>query len=133
MKIKLMLKNEVPSKKRGFIITKNKKVLPNPRYTQWVKDTKTQLLTDNADLSGMKEQIDKLERPFELCMYFYRRTNRRFDLINLAQSIQDFLVEIDLIEDDNMEVIYPVFIGWKKDPDNPGCEVIFRERKGGGR
>jgi len=56
-------------------------------------------------------------------MYFFRRDKRRFDYINLAQSVQDALVDSKIIPDDNMTQIIPLFLGYKVDFTNPRCEV----------
>jgi hypothetical protein len=53
------------------------------------------------------------------------RTRGKFDYINLAQSVQDGLVEAEIIEDDNCKVLCPIFVGYDIDKENPRCDVII--------
>lgn len=70
-----------------------------------------------------KEMIKDKEKPYKIGFYFIRDSQRKFDYINIAQIIQDLMVNYEWIEDDNCTELVPVFLGYKVDKENPGVKI----------
>jgi len=122
----IILYGNTPSKKNSQVIGRGgRRLFPNPLYGSWYRKNfgkKIGRLKDHVET--YREQIKLIKRrPMFLEMYFFRRDKRRFDYINLAQSVQDALVQSKIIPDDNMTQIIPLFLGYKVDFNNPRCEV----------
>ena len=54
------------------------------------------------------EMLVGKETPYLLQLHFVRRTKHKADFGNLQQIIADLLVAHDFIEDDNMDIMFPV-------------------------
>lgn len=67
--------------------------------------------------------IEGKEKPYKIGMYFIRDSKRKSDAINLAQIICDLMVEYGWIDDDNMDEILPVFLGYETDKKNCGVKL----------
>jgi Holliday junction resolvase RusA-like endonuclease len=65
-----------------------------------------------------------LNSPIHVEFTFIRGSKHKFDFINPAQTVQDDMVKHEWIEDDNADLLLPVFTNFKYDKDNPG--VIIR-------
>jgi len=69
--------------------------------------------------------------PILMHFYFYRKTNRAYDLNNISQGPQDLLVQAGVIPDDNMNYVIPVFhgehAGWEKDKENPRVVITITD------
>lgn len=59
------------------------------------------------------------EKPYRLHFKIYRQTKRRFDYVNIVQGILDSLVKSGLLEDDNADILIPVFEPYEVDKYNP--------------
>lgn len=66
--------------------------------------------------------------PLNMTFYHYRKTNSKFDFGNVSEGAQDVLQELGVIEDDSMNHVYPVHLGWEKDADNPRVIITLEER-----
>ena len=73
-----------------------------------------------------QEFLDMLaasEAPHRIAFKFVRKTRHKFDYTNAADTICDELVHQGWIEDDNCDVIRPVFRKYKYDKLNPGVYI----------
>ena len=70
-----------------------------------------------------REIIRDKEKPYKIGFYFIRDTKRKFDYVNAAQLPLDLMQENDWIEDDNMENVIPIFLGYEVDKENPGVRI----------
>lgn len=70
-----------------------------------------------------KEMIKDKKKPYKVGFYFIRDSQRKFDYINIAQIIQDLMVEHEWIEDDNCTELIPVFLGYEINKENPGVKI----------
>lgn len=59
------------------------------------------------------------EKPYRIHFKIYRQTKRRFDYVNIVQGLLDAMTKSELIEDDNADVLIPVFEPYEVDPKNP--------------
>lgn len=79
-------------------------------------------------LPQLKKQKNKLKIiPEDKFCYieltFYRKTRHKFDYNNLGQGILDLLQEADIIIDDDMNHVIPIYKPWKLDKENPRTEI----------
>lgn len=121
----ITLIGNTPSKKSNQIIVKGRTlILPSKRYTEW-KKLNMPRLESTYRIFTIKNIAFKF--PIVLKMFFYRGTRHRFDYMNVGQSVADLLRDAGVIPDDNMEIIRPIFLGYKYDKDNPRCEIEIEE------
>ena len=98
--------------------------LPSAFASEYMGNALKQLLVHRiAWFEGVRCVL--LGKELEVGFFFNRKTNRRFDYINILQSVADQMVKARYIEDDCVEFFKPVFLGWKKDADNPGVEIYL--------
>ena len=69
-----------------------------------------------------------INQPVNVKCIFYRDSERRCDLTNLLEAIDDILVKYKVLADDNFKVIYShdgsrVFV----DRDNPRTEIVIED------
>ena len=61
--------------------------------------------------------------PIKLHIFFHRYTKHKFDYINPCQTLQDALVKAGCLEDDNANIVIPVFEGYDiTNLEHSGCE-----------
>ena len=87
-------------------------------YNRWAKSALRHLfLTKTPQWSG----------PYPLTMkfFFWRKTRAKFDLGNMSEGCQDVLQQAQVIEDDSMKHVIPVFLGWGISKHNPRVELIL--------
>ena len=80
------------------------------------KDLISFLSLMRGQFAGM---IKGKETPYRLHFKIYRQTKRRFDYVNIVQGILDSLVKSGLLEDDNADILIPVFEPYEIDKNNP--------------
>lgn len=67
--------------------------------------------------------------PIFVHMTFIRKSRQLFDYVNPAQTILDEMVMQDWINDDNAELIVPIFGKFRYDKTNPGCIIRVLKEK----
>jgi len=72
---------------------------------------------------GLREELKKNEKPYKIGMYFVRDSTRKFDYINSSHIILDLMSAHCIIEDDNMDEVIPVFLGYHVDKNKPGVII----------
>ena len=70
-----------------------------------------------------REMLKGKEKPYKIGFYFIRDSKRSFDYVNVAQLPLDLMQENEWIENDNMENIIPVFLGYEVDKENAGVRI----------
>ena len=117
----MTLRGNTPSKKSSQVmIPKLRRLVPNARYQKWEKDNLKcfKIVSNNEPIFPTPSMVHCL-------MTFYRDSHRRFDYVNLIQSVQDFLVKARIIGDDCADLFVPIVAGYEYDKDNPRCELSF--------
>jgi len=61
--------------------------------------------------------------PLQVVFKIYRKSKRRFDYINIIQQLCDCMVKAGWIEDDNANILIPVFDKYEVDKDNPRTDI----------
>jgi Holliday junction resolvase RusA-like endonuclease len=116
--------HNVPSSKNGRRWT-GKYFIASKTVMNYRKSTK-QYYEMYAD--EFKEEISKLSKPIQISFEFIRSTRHKFDYINPAQTVQDDMVKHGWIEDDNADILLPVFEKYRYDKKNPGVIIkIFKD------
>lgn len=77
----------------------------------------------DAFISECESQIGGAKKPLKIAFKIYRQSHRRFDYVNIVQSLLDLMVKHKWIEDDNADEILPVFREYEVDKDNPRVEI----------
>tara|TARA_R110002074_G_scaffold131986_2_gene274773 strand:+ start:2762 stop:3127 length:366 start_codon:yes stop_codon:yes gene_type:complete len=115
----IFIAGNVPSSKNSKVWT-GKFLVHSKTTMNYIKESK-------EDWVNNKEKFLKLikekEPPYEVSFKFFRKSRRKFDYINPAQTAQDLMVKYEWIEDDNCEFIKPSFEDYVYDKENPGVEI----------
>lgn len=116
----MVLQGNTPSKKSSQVmIPKLRRLVPNARYQKWEK-------ANLKIVSGVGMGLEAVNLLLLYChMKFYRDSHRRFDYVNVIQSVQDFLVKAKIIKDDCADLFVPIVAGYEYDKENPRCELSF--------
>ncbi len=68
-------------------------------------------------------------KPLEIGFFFVRDSRRKFDFVNLVQTIQDLMVRSEWLPDDNMDEMVPMPIEidgrcYHVDKNQPGVYIV---------
>ena len=72
---------------------------------------------------GLREELKKHQKPYKIGLYFVRDSERKFDYINAAQIVLDLMSAHWIIDDDNMDEVIPVFLGYEVNKNKPGVII----------
>jgi len=72
---------------------------------------------------AFRKESKGLPKPLYIEFKFYRKSRHKFDMINIAQAVQDAMVKFDWIDDDNADELIPVFVPYEYDNKNPKVEI----------
>lgn len=106
--------------KKGRTKTWKNVNIPSKLTSTFKKESLSYFIQQRPQWLAMKRG---LEYPLMVEFTFIRDSKRKFDLINMAQIIQDMMVDVGWVEDDNYTVITPYFGKVRIDKENPGCEI----------
>lgn len=98
----------VPSKKNSKIITKNRRIISSKLtrdYEEWIKP----FIKDNS--TEWFKMVNNKEYPYKVGFYFYRDSRRKWDFVNIIQTIADIMQEHNYIEDDDTKRFIPIYLG----------------------
>jgi Holliday junction resolvase RusA-like endonuclease len=87
---------------------------------------KWKLATDEywkEQAKAFRKESKGLPKPLYVEFKFYRKSRHKFDMINIAQAVQDAMVKFDWIDDDNADELIPVFVPYEYDNKNPKVEI----------
>ena len=114
----LQVKGRILSKKNQYRITGNR-LMSSVKYQEWHTQASLQLL---------KYKNTGIEKA-EIQMEFFWPDNRNSDLTNKAESINDLLVDLNIIKDDNWKVLDSVYLrSAGVDKKNPRVDIWIKER-----
>lgn len=98
----------VPSKKNSKIITKNKRIISSKltrEYEQWIAPMM------HRNFNQWQEIIKNEQFPLYVGFYFYRDSRRKWDFVNIIQTIADVMQDYLYIPDDDTKHIIPIYLG----------------------
>lgn len=121
-KVSFTVKGRIPSKKNNQQIVKMGKngrsiIVPSKKFKEWQNWAFIQLMQQKVPKAKFKCSL------IELRIYF--PDNRKADLTNKTESIQDMMTEYGVIEDDNWKCTGPVMLFPYYDKENPRCEITL--------
>lgn len=98
----------VPSKKNSKIITRNKRIISSKLtrgYEQWISN----LMQSN--FKEWEKMTCNKTYPFKVGFYFYRDSRRKWDFVNIIQTIADVMQDYQYIIDDDTKHFIPIYLG----------------------
>ena len=120
----IFINGNVPSSKNSkqFVTFKTgKKMLINSKTVRNYIKNHSDEWCENS--SKFKEMIKGKEKPYKIGFYFIRDSKRKFDYINAAQLPLDLMQDYNWIDDDDVNNVIPVFLGYEVDKENPGVRI----------
>lgn len=120
----IFINGNVPSSKNSkqFVTFKTgKKMLINSETVRNYMKNHCDEWWENS--SKFKEMIKGKEKPYRIGFYFIRDSKRKFDYINAAQLPLDLMQDYGWIDDDDVNNVIPVFLGYEVDKENPGVRI----------
>lgn len=123
----IFIKGNVPSSKNSKEICWNKN-MKRPILTN-SKTVKNYLKLHEMEwknpkiIKEFKKKLEGKEKPYRIGFYFIRDSRRKFDYINAMQLPCDLMVKAGWIDDDNVNEIIPVCLGYEVDKGNAGVGI----------
>lgn len=115
----IFIPNNVPSSKNSKVWT-GKYFVWSKTAQKYVKDTKEDWLK-YRDIFVTQAWGKKL--PLKVSFKFIRKSKHQFDYVNPLQTVLDLMVKYEWIEDDNADIILPVFEPYEYDKESPGVYI----------
>lgn len=76
-----------------------------------------------------RKAIEGLPKPLVVEFEFVRDSRRKFDYINPAQTVQDFMVKSGWIDDDSADEIVPTFAPYSYSKSSSGVFIRVKTRQ----
>lgn len=115
---KIIIKGRIPSKKNAKIMVcrgRTPMLLPSKNYTEWHKNASNQI-----------KNIKNIPPNIFLTYTFFAPDNRKADLSNKIESINDLFVDCKKIKDDNWFILSDYRVKFAGvDKDNPRVEIEY--------
>ena len=130
----LILEGNTPSKKNSKVISCRlgfPQVSCSSRFTTWYKANgeKFGMKVKKGKLAGKLLAIDGYGVPIHgrarIHVHFVRESRRKFDYSNALESVQDFLVDLGVLEDDNADALSIGCITHEVDKKDPKAIVCL--------
>lgn len=118
------IEGNVPSSKNSKRWT-GKRLISSANTFKYKKSSKDHFLSIKEMLLN---ELKELEKPYFIGFHLVRKTKHKYDFINPLQTIQDIMVELELLDDDNVSVMYPLPLKVNGkfttyDKENPGVYI----------
>lgn len=95
--------------------------LVSSKTTQkYIKDTKEVYIDNRQRFWNM---IKDKQAPYYVAFKFIRGSKHLFDYVNPCQTVLDLMVKYGWIDDDNCNIIIPVFIPYEYSKEKPGVFI----------
>jgi Holliday junction resolvase RusA-like endonuclease len=113
--MRVFIPGNVPSSKNSRVWT-GKFFIASKAVQKWRKDTLQWWQTMRPHFLIDDNRI----YPMKLGITFVRGNKHKFDYNNMANTVLDEMVRHGWIEDDNADIVIPVFFPYKYDKEHPG-------------
>lgn len=117
--MEIFIPGNVPSSKNSKVWT--------GKYLVWSKTANKYRKDTACKWIGLapvfKECTHDKQYPLVVSFQFIRGSKHKFDYVNPLQTVLDLMVEHRWIEDDNADIILPIFEKYKYDKNNPGVII----------
>ncbi len=120
MKNFIFIPGEVRSKKNSRRWIGKNMLIASKACMQYYKDSQPFWEKERDDFLDM---IKDVEPPYKVEFTFVRQTKRKFDYLNLAQTVSDEMVKHRWILDDDFKNLIPYFGEVEFDKNNPGVII----------
>lgn len=117
----IFIPGDVPSSKNSKTWT-GKFLVSSKACTRYKKNT-TIFYANKKHIGDFKQMLSQVEKPYRIAFCFVRETKRLFDYINMAQIVQDLMVEHGWLTDDNCNEVIPSFRPYIYNKQNPGVHI----------
>jgi hypothetical protein len=124
MKDAIWIPGNVPSSKNSKVKTKSGFIVHSKQCQTYYKDSQMYWVDGQHDFLKM---IDGADFPLRVSFKFIRGSKHKFDYVNPLQTILDQMVKYEWIEDDNADVIIPVFEQYEYSKVRPGIYIKLLE------
>ena len=118
----IFIPGNVPSSKNGKIWT-GKRLIWSKSAQNYIKLT-SRYWEEYSEIFAQCVKAKQL--PIEVEFTFIRGTKHKFDYVNPLQTVLDLMVMYHWIEDDNADIILPIFKSYRYDKDNPGVIIEIK-------
>lgn len=115
--MEIFIKGNVPSSKNSKVWT--------GRFLVWSKPAQKYRKETSKQWEDNKHKFIEAihEYPIRCSFTFIRGTKHQFDYVNPLQTVLDIMVEKGWLEDDNADVVRPVFEEYSYNKNNPGVII----------
>lgn len=118
---RIFIPGNVPSSKNSKQWT-GKFLVWSKSAQKYVKDTAPKW---KAFATMFKLSAEGIELPLYVEFEYHRKSKHQFDYVNPTQTILDLMKKFGWIEDDNADIIIPVFKPYVYDKENPGVYITI--------
>jgi hypothetical protein len=126
----IFIPGNVPSSKNSKQWT-GKMLIHSKTVRRYISATKTHYINSKKVFDSRLAKLCQWKTstifPLHISFYFIRNSKRKFDYINPAQTVQDLMVKYNWIDDDNCDIMIPVFKGYHIDKEKPGVIINILE------
>jgi hypothetical protein len=119
------ISGNTPSSKNSRVWT-GTYFIPSAYTRKWVRKSKKEW---KEQRQGFVNALKECSKPFYIELTFIRKTRHRFDYINIAQVVQDQMVEHGWLEDDDATNMKPYFGDFQYNKENPGVIIKILKEK----
>ena len=117
----IFIPGEVPSAKNSKVWT-GKYLVYSKVASTYIR--KTSMIWKNKSLiNQFRKRILEVKQPYKLSFKLIRNSHRRFDYVNLIQLPLDLMVTNGWLEDDNSNVVFPIFEQYEINKMSPGIII----------
>lgn len=117
--MEIFITGNTPSSKNSKVWT-GKFLVWSKTAQRYKKETKQQW-ENGRDV--FKKDIH--EYPIKVTFEFIRGSKHKFDYVNPLQTVLDLMVEYQWIEDDNADIIIPIFKKYSYNKEKPGVWITI--------
>jgi hypothetical protein len=121
----LWISGNTPSSKNAKVWT-GSHLVNSKAVQQWLKATKEEW---EYQREYFINAISELPFPLYIEFTFYRKSKHKFDYINMAQIVQDIMVEVKWLPEDNADILKPYFGDYIYNKKNPGVLIKILKTK----
>lgn len=125
MLVRLWISGNTPSSKNSKQWT-GTHLVNSKSVNTWLKATKEEW---EFQREHFIDAISELPFPLYIEFTFYRKSQHKFDYINMAQIICDTMVLFKWLPEDNADIIKPYFGDYVYNKDKPGVLITILKNK----
>lgn len=118
----IFIPGNVPSSKNSKVWT-GKFFVWSKACNKYVKESKDFWIENKQ---SFLLEVKGKKKPYKVHFKFIRNSKHRFDYVNPLQTILDLMVKYEWIEDDNADIIMPIFDVYEYNKNNGGVYITLK-------